>query len=214
MTRAIDVGQMIRYLLRRWPLFMLTLAVSSFVGYIYTSGPAADTYEAKTILYCPGSVSLEINEGIKAVTTSGGIINSEKIAGDALVNLSFSINPSRLRKAVRLSSKAGSAVYNLTALYSSPEQAVELSNAMADAFIRDLSGDSGIVVVYEYAVKAKKVSDGKISRRKTQIAIPAVSVAGVVAGTVLYAMMIGKGRSVAEAALYDEKNIFGVIAKN
>lgn len=211
MPRAIDIGFILRFILRRWPLLVIASVIAVAAGYILSPDvSAANTYSATAVVYCPGTVSAEIKAGIKTMTAKIQLITSEQVASQAVKLLSFDTTSESLRRNVAYSGRKNSAVYYISAFSARPERAVEMINAVADVFVREVSGDAGTAEVYEYADSARiRGGSGGQSSRRNLIAM--MIFASPFAAAVLYLFVFNRARSVAEAVLYEQEDIFGVI---
>lgn len=144
-TITIDIGRIFKAIFRKWWLIII-VAIIFFAGaFVYTDS-RQDVYRSTTsvfsVSYGSYSESMEAN---KILQSYGEIANSRKVAERA----AFLLNDSRITAGDILSSSRiliseDSAIIRISAYSTDPFLAVEIANAVAQAFTIEAKGTFGI----------------------------------------------------------------------
>lgn len=218
MAKVIDVKLLIRLVLKKWFLFVIVGFLSLFAAMVLTADVKADVYQATTSVSSISEGSyIESFNGFRLLNNYSSLIKSGKIAAAAREMLPdyMSISARQIQSMVDSSFSDTFAVLYVNSSSSNPQLALSVANAVADAFVAEISNITGddTIRIYDRAVSAVKTYDGKSEQRRTRITIPTVSLFLLLVVLALWALFSDRIKSVSEAMLDGEVNVIGVIPR-
>jgi len=216
MTKSIDVKLLFRLLIKRWYMFIVIAAVSLLSAVLITRDVQPDMYVARTSIssIVEGSTQDSLN-GFKLLLNYSSLIGSGKIAAKAADMLpeELGLNASRIQGMVSANFNTESSFLYVQASDRNPQITLSVSNAVADAFVAEISNITGddTIKIYDRATSAVKIYDGLSTQRQTRVMAPVASMFVLLVAIVLWALFSDKVKSVGEIERDCEIAIFGVI---
>ena len=216
MTKSIDIKLLIRLVLKRWYMFIVIAVVALGVAIFLTREVQPDEYMARTSIssIVEGSFQDSLN-GFKLLLNYSSLIGSGKIAAAAADMLpdSLGVSAQQIQTMVGYSFSEESSFLYVRSTSQSPQLAMSVSNAVAEAFVAEIGNITGddTIRIYDRATTAGKTYDGVNAQRQTRVAIPAVSLFVFLIAVVLWALFSDRVKSVSEIERDCEIAVFGVI---
>ena len=216
MTKSIDIKLLMRLLIKRWYMFVLITIISLFVAILITREVQPDVYMATTSIssIVEGSY-LESLNGFSLLLNYSSLIESERIATQAADMLpdSLNIDPQQIQMMVTPSLSTESSFLYVYAASFSPQIAMSVSNAVAEAFVAEIGNITGddTIKIYDRATTAIKYYDGLGTQRQMRVTVPSVCLFLFLLSVVLWSLFSDKVKSVGELERDCEISVFGVI---
>lgn len=224
----IDLGRCFRALVKKW-WFMLALGMLFAVaGFVLTLDKKPDMYSATSSVYGMSSEAYSVTQaGVKAMNDYKNIATSMKVSERAALLMGKNdLSGEDVQKATTVStgeesSKSSVAVATTSAIliftckYEDPVTAMEMANAVAEAFVIEMQSILGTdaVQVLDKPYTYKQYFDATKNQWMTRIV-------AFLAGIVLAAAIIvfgeifdNKASTIRECTLREEIPVFGVIPR-
>ena len=220
----IDVGRCMRALLKKW-WFMAAMAVLfGLAGLALTLEKQDDIYEATSSVYGMSAESYSYTQvGVSAMNDYADIATSMKVCERAALLMgSANVTGEDIKKATTVSageesststSKVDTTIMTITCQSSNPVEAMEMSQAVAEAFVMEMENILGTDIVrildkpyaYETAFDA--------TQNQWMIRIIAFLFGGVFAAAIIVFGEIfdSKARTIRECTMGEQLPIIGVI---
>lgn len=201
----------------RKKLFVVAATIfTTLIGLVLTfNAEVVNTYSASTTVYSV-AVSSGQDSAASAVTSYADIITSKKVCerAAALVGTSSGIDATNIQQMIGVQSKNDS-VISIWAYSTDPDLAVDVSNAVAEAFVREATSMAGndSIRILDAATTAAITNDGMKnvnSERMMFALIGFVASAGLIVGKELLANEV---RTIGQCVGEDEDEILGMIPK-
>lgn len=220
----IDVGRCFRTLGRKWNFLIIMAVLFGIVGFILTLDKKQDMYTATSSVYAMSGDSYNDSKlGVSAMNEYSDIVTSMKVCERAALLMgNADVNGETVMKATRVSTgeKTSSAASNqtstilkITCEYSDPVVAMEMAQAVSDAFTIEMENILGSDAVkpldkpYNYKVSFD-ATQNQWTIRIMMFALGAVVAAVIV---VLGEIFNSNACTIRECTLHDELPIIGVI---
>jgi len=218
MAKTIDIKLLLRLTLKKWFLFVAVALLSLFVALVLTAEVQPDVYQATTSLssIVEGSTTDSLN-GFRLLVYYSGLINSSKIATDAREILpdSLDVTARQIQYMIGTSFSDVSNMLYITSSSSDSQLALNVANAVAEAFVAEISNITGddTIKIYDRAINATRTYDGRSEQQKTRITIPVVSLFLLLLIVFIWALFSDRIKSVSEAALDGKVQVIGIIPR-
>lgn len=207
-------------ILALWQKKLLIVAATIFatlVGLILTfDTQIINTYYASTTVYSVGVTSAQGNTSEKSITSYTEIISSNKVCERAasLVGTSAGVDADTIKNMIGVQAVSDS-VLSITAYSKDQDLAVSVSNAVAEAFVREATSMAGndSIRILDAATNAAMQNDG---RKNINIKRLMFAMMGFVASTVLIMckeLLSSEVRTIEQCIDEDEDEIIGIIPK-
>ena len=218
MVNSIDVILLIRQVLKRWYLFVAVAVISLFAALVITAEVQPDVYQATTSLssFVEGSYADSV-AGFRLLSYYSGLVKSDTVTTAALDMMPFSYNLTarQIQSMVTVSFDDSVSVLYITSTFSDPQFALIVANAVAEAFVTEISNLTGddTIRIYNRANNANRITDGQSAQMRTRITVPLVSEFLLLVVIVLWVLFSDRIKSVNEASFYGDISVIGVIPK-
>lgn len=222
----IDVGRCFRALLKKW-WFMATMAVLfGIVGLALTLDKKDDIYEAKSTVYGMSTESYSYTQvGVSAMNDYVDIATSMKVCERAVLLMgSANVTGEDVQKATKISLgikdntssttvKTDSAIMTITCESNNPVEAMEMAQAVAEAFVMEMEnilGDEAVRILdkpYTYKLAFDATQNQWITRLVVFLFGGVFAAAIIVFGEIFDT----KARTIRECSMGEEIPVIGVI---
>lgn len=220
----IDVGRCLRALMKKW-WFMAAMAVLfGLAGLALTLEKQDDIYEATSSVYGMSAESYSYTQvGVSAMNDYADIATSMKVCERAALLMgSANVSGEDIKKATTVSageesststSKVDTTIMTITCQSDNPVEAMEMSQAVAEAFVMEMENILGTDIVrlldkpYAYTVAFDA------TQNQWKIRIIAFLFGGVFAAAIIVLGEIfdSKARTIRECTMGEQLPIIGVI---
>lgn len=220
----IDVGRCFRAMLKKWWFIAVMAVLFGLAGLALTLEKQDDIYEATSSVYGMSAESYSYTQvGVSAMNDYADIATSMKVCERAALLMgSANVTGENIKKATTVSagkessastSKVDTTIMTITCQSSNPVEAMEMSQAVAEAFVMEMENILGTDIVrildkpYAYDV----AFDATQNQWKTRII--AFLFGGVFAAAMIALGEIfdSKARTIRECTLGEQLPIIGVI---
>lgn len=220
----IDVGRCFRAMLKKWWFIAVMAVLFGLAGLALTLEKQDDLYEATSSVYGMSAESYSYTQvGVSAMNDYADIATSMKVCERAALLMgSANVTGENIKKATTVSagkessastSKVDTTIMTITCQSSNPVEAMEMSQAVAEAFVMEMENILGTDIVrildkpYAYDV----AFDATQNQWKTRII--AFLFGGVFAAVMIALGEIfdSKARTIRECTLGEQLPIIGVI---
>ena len=185
------------------------------IGILLTLNSGVDNnYSASAMLYCPTGNYTESTGTAQLLTNYSSLIKSQKVAERAVSLLgNTSLTYKNIQQMVTYTLSPTGVNLTINASSSNTEEAVNVANAVANAFIEEMRTitNSDSVQILTVAEKASLLSNGVKDlwkKRAVFFALGFILMAGIVFAKELFSDKI---RSVGQCLLTDEDMVLGII---
>lgn len=215
LERTIDLGRVIRRMIKKAWLIAVVTVVVAVIGCIYTMRPSPDVYGSRVSLYSVayGSYRASI-EGFNAMKDYAEIVGSKKVAERVIGLLpQYALDAGTIQSMVRTSYTEESAIFYITAYSTVPELAVSVANAVAEAFVlevRNVTGEDSVKIL-DKAETVILSFNAKSEQTRTRLTFAAggfIAICAVLAVTELFGTKV---KEVDDATLNGDIKLLGVI---
>lgn len=204
---------------KNWWWIPVAVCVALTGNFFFTSYVLRDSrYTAEATVYGAASGSYEKSlQGAQAVTSYAELITSRRVAQEAAKILNdSSLDEDAILKMIRADAvDAQSATLTVHADASSPDTAVRVSNAVAQAFAAQINGITGLqnVQILDRANEAQKSFDPQKYRILAWVLAPAAGAALACAALAVLVLFSDKIYSREDASLGGELDVIGAVPK-
>jgi len=198
---------------KKW-MIMATAVISLFFGLLIADLGTPDLYTTSATIYSASYASYrESVEGINAMISYADIVQSRKVAQRAAARMSQPVSAEEVMQMVSLSYIENSAVLTLYATSPDPDLAVDVANAVAEAFVREVENITAVesVQVLDPALTAHLSSRGIVTVMKVCTALTAFCVFLVCALIAALALLDPRVAFPREVTLNGELELLGAI---
>lgn len=222
----IDVGRCFRALMKKWWFMAVMAVLFCMAGFAMTLEKGDDVYEATSSVYGMSAESYSYTQvGVSAMNDYADIATSMKVCERAALLMgNAQVTGENIRKATTVSAgkkstssttagETDSTILTIKCQSNNPVQAMEMSQAVAEAFIMEMENILGTDVVklldkpYSYEV-AFDATQNQWMIRIVAFLFGAVFAAVII---VLGEIFDSKARTIRECTLGEELPIIGVI---
>lgn len=220
----IDVGRCLRAIGRKWWFVALFTVLCGVIGVALTLEKEADTYGATSSVYSVSAGSYKDSQtGISAMNDYADIATSMKVCeraallmGNENITGKHIMNATFVKTTENSSSTNGqvdSAILKITSYWTDPVVAMEMSQAVAEAFIVEMQNILGTDDVqlldkpYNYFISYNATQHQWKIRMIALLAGAAIAIAIIV----LTEIFDTKARTIRECSLREELPVIGVI---
>lgn len=220
----IDLGRCVHALLKKWWFMAVMAVLFGIAGLALTMEKKEDIYEAKSSVYGMSAESYSYTQiGVSAMNDYADIATSMKVCQRAALLMGMAdVTGEDIRNATTVSTgkessssaiNVDSTILTITCKSSNPVEAMEMSQAVAEAFVMEMETILGKDIVR----MLDKPYDYEISYDATQnqwmIRIIAFLFGGVFAAMIIVLGEIfdSKARTIRECTLGEELPVIGVI---
>ncbi len=219
MREEISVEDLKLCILALWKKKLLVVAATIFttlVGLILTfDAKIVNSYSAKTTVYSV-SVSSASDTSAPSISNYTDIITSKKVCerAAAIVGTNSGLDASAIQQMVGVSA-VNDSIISISAYSTDPDLAVDVSNALAEAFVREATSMAGndSIRILDAATSSYLTNDGRkdvLSKRVMFAMIGGVLSAGWIVAKELISREI---RTVGQCVGDNEDEILGLIPK-
>lgn len=218
MENSFDFIRIFRQLVKRIWLIVLVTAVFGIFGIIYTFGNATNVYSAEASLYSVATGSYQASlQGFYAMTDYAEIARSKKVA-DRVVNAlsEYNLDAQMVQSMVNTIYDENSAIFRINAFSNDPQLAMAVTNAVAEAFVQEVSNITGSdsVKILDSASTVSISYNGKTEQLKTRLIFTVGGFLAICVMIGLAEMFSTKVKEVNDCTLNGEIRILGVIPKH
>ncbi len=163
MDYQINLTKMIDALFEKKVVIIAVTIIVGVLSAIYTSGTAIDVYQGVSSIYAASEDSyLESKEGMNIIADYVDIIRSYKVAEHASSLMEDPIDPEWIQSTLSVTTNENSNIITVAARYPDSEIAVEISNAVSQAFVEqaNLLTINESVQILDEAREAILISNG------------------------------------------------------
>lgn len=222
----IDVGRCFRALLKKWWFMAVMAVLFGIVGLALTLDKKDDIYEAKSTVYGMSTESYSYTQvGVSAMNDYVDIATSMKVCERAVLLMgSANVTGEDVQKATKVSLggkestataalNADSAIMTITCKSNNPVIAMEMAQAVAEAFVMEMEnilGDEAVRILdkpYTY----KLAFDATQNQWMTRIVVFLFGGVFAAAIIVLSEIFDTKARTIRECSMREELPVIGVI---
>ena len=222
----IDVGRCLRALVKKWWFMAVMAVLFGIIGLALTLDKADDIYEATSTVYGMSAESYSYTQvGVSAMNDYVDIATSMKVCERAVLLMgSANVTGEDVQKATTVSLggkeskssttvKADSTIMTIKCESSNPVEAMEMSQAVAEAFVMEMENILGneAVRILDKPYAYKLAFDA--TQNQWMIRIVAFLFGGVFAAAIIVFGEIfdTKARTIRECSLREELPVIGVI---
>ncbi|MBQ6787615.1 MAG: hypothetical protein IJO85_07830 [Lachnospiraceae bacterium] len=222
----IDVGRCLRALVKKWWFMAVMAVLFGIIGLALTLDKAEDIYEATSTVYGMSAESYSYTQvGVSAMNDYVDIATSMKVCERAVLLMgSANVTGEDVQKATTVSLggkeskssttvKADSTIMTIKCESSNPVEAMEMSQAVAEAFVMEMENILGneAVRILDKPYAYKLAFDA--TQNQWMIRIVAFLFGGVFAAAIIVFGEIfdTKARTIRECSLREELPVIGVI---
>ena len=198
---------------KKWIIIAVSI-VSLFIGMSVTDPNAPDMYTASATIYSASYASYQESvEGINVMTIYVDIVRSRKVAERAAARVSQQISAEEIMGMISVSYIERSAVLTLHAVSDRAELAVEVVNAVSEAFVQEVANIAAVesVKTLDSAQSARPYSSGFATALKMRALILAAGLFAILCLVVLFALLDTRVAFPREVTLNGEIDLLGVI---
>lgn len=218
MENTIDFVRIMQKLIKKIWLIIIVTVLSALVGIVYTIGDKPNIYSADASIYSVASGSYAASvQGTYIMKDYAEIAESKKVA-DRVVNAltEYNLDSPTVQSMVKTSYSEDSALFHVSVYSSDPALAILIANAVAEAFVMEVSNITGAdnVKILDEAVNTTVSYDGQSEQLKSRLLFTA-------AGFILICVIISlseifstKVTKVSDCTLNGEIKLLGVIPKH
>jgi capsular polysaccharide biosynthesis protein len=215
---TIDFIRILRRLLKKSWLIILVTVLAGMLGIVMTLGGTPNIYGAKVSLYSVASGSYTASiQGFDAMKDYAEIVGSKKVA-DRVINAlpDSNLDAQMIQSMVRTSYGENSAIFYVYASSTDPQLAAAVANAVAEAFVLEVSNITGkdSVKILDEADDVFISYNGKSDQLKKRLIYAAVGFFLVCGSISLAEIFSTKVKEVNDCTLNGEIKLFGVIPKH
>lgn len=221
----IDVGRVLRQLLKRWKLIVLISLLFFGIGYALTLEPGTDLYGASSTVYSAYTGSyqtsltgvglmndyMDVATSYKVCERAAILIGRDDINGEKIQSM---ISVAKTDSIAKVSAAADSTTISITAISSNPVLCMEVADAVADAFVMEVCsilGNNDAVQNLDRAHKYVLVSNAMSKCWQKRFIFLAVGFGLSVCMIVALEIFNATTKTVREGSLYGNLPIIGVI---
>lgn len=172
---SVRLGDAFHGVLHRWKLIAAFVLVFAFLAALYSSAAEEEYTSSATLTVSPittnpfssGAVNQQIN-----ITTEREILGSGEVARLAADRLEKDVKPEELLSLSDVAAPSGSQVLEVTVTTSSPEDAADFANALAEAYL-DFRAEGAAEVALGYIAELDKRISALESAEREDAADPA-----------------------------------------
>ena len=218
-TKIIEFADIKVSLLAVWKniskCFIIAIAFLA-IGTILTFGTNVDNvYSASSTLYCPvnGNYS-ETNSAIQIISSYATLVKSQKVAERAISILgNTDLTYKDVQAMISYSTSNSSINLTITAVSYDEDEAVDVANAVSNAFVEEMQSMTGmdVVQILSAADIARVSQNGITELWKKRIAFSAVGFAIMALLIFVYELFSDKIRSVDQCLITEDDTVVGVI---
>lgn len=189
-TKEIDLGRILRALLRKlWLLFLCAVIVAGAV-YLYTKNIITPQYEASVSIYVnnkntnqsAGITSSDLATSQRLVDTYMVILKSNTVLNKVAIELGLDIPPAELRRMILAESSDGTEVFTVNVTNPDPQLAMDIANAIATAAPAEIANivEGSSTKIVDWATLPKTPSSPSVIRNTALGGIIGVLIASLI----------------------------------
>lgn len=186
------------------------------MGILYASWQSfTNTYYAYATVYTTiGSTTQESATATTALTSYSDIIKSKKVCerAESIIG-EYSVTASDIRSMISASYNKTSTVLTITAYSADPAEAMNVANAVADAFVTEIQAMTGntMIQVLDKAEDVRMSSNGMAGMLKTIVMAGVIGLGMSILVTIAGVVFSNKIKSVEQCLDEGEEEILGII---
>lgn len=215
---TIDVARIVRRLLLHWKLIIAFTIVATVIGIVVTIPNKPNEYLATASAYsiAAGSYTDSI-QGSKAMKDYAEIITSNKVAERVATALTkYRLTTTMIQKMITTSSSENSTIFHIVATAEDPQLAVDVVNAVTDAFlleVRNITGQDSVQIL-DHAANVTLSYNANMQKLKTRLIFGAAGFVLICAVLIVGELFSTNIKEVEDGTLDGEITLFGVIPKH
>ncbi len=218
MENAVDFGRIFKKLVKRLWLVILVALIAGFIGILYTLRDTPNVYAADVSLYSVASGSYTASiQGFDAMKDYAEIVRSRKVA-DRVVNAlpEYQLDANMIQSMVKTSYNENSAIFHIYVYANNPELAAPVANAVAEAFVLEVSNITGAdsVKILDEADSVFVSYSGERDRLKTRLVFTVTGFLLICVIISVIEILSTKVTAVEDCTLKGEIKLLGVIPKH
>lgn len=221
MEMKINLKRCFYELLKKTPVIIIVTVLTAIIGFVFALVTASEStyYGVSSVCSLVYGSYDETISGQDMLSAFSSISESSRVANRAAIILGDdNIDGEKIKSMINImsSSETSAGVIDIYAYAQSPELAVKVSNAVADAFVIELKNITSLenVQVLDRAQTAKVYTDKSTQRVKIVLIFAVMGFLLACATVVLMTIFSSKVISLEECLLNDELNLIGVIPES
>ena len=214
MDYQINLTRIFDAILKRLWIIIIIGILAFALGFFFIGGSAPDTYSASSSIYAASHASYQESVmGMNVMRDYVDVIRSRKVAERASAYISQEVSTAEIMGMVSARFAADSKIITITALSDDPQLAISVANAIADAFIQEITSITAVesVKVLDSAYTARIVTNVQAEAMKTRLYLAAAAIIAATGIVVLTAAFNTKIAFPNDVTLGGKIELLGVI---
>lgn len=139
---ALYFQELLLLLLRKWPVFLVSILLTTGLAYLLTWYVIPPIYQAHTVLFLGKATAAnglkydDIQYNNQLITDYQIIVKSRPVAEKTIANLDLDMDWATFSEQVDLSTLSDSRMFTISFSSSAPQSAVDISNELVQVFMR------------------------------------------------------------------------------
>ncbi len=214
MDYQINLTKIVDSIMAKKFLIIFTTIIAGVIAIILMWNSTQDLYAATSTIYAASEHSyVEAREGMNILADYMDVARSYKVAEHASTLMQNPVSPEVIQSSVAISTNENSSIITILVTHNNPSRTVEISNAVAEAFVEETNqlSESESVQILDKAREPIVLVNGRM-QSMMMIAVVTIGAFAVVVGIiVLLALFDTRVAYVSELTLGGKYELVGVI---